>query len=731
MRKPHQIGPVLNRRAILRAALATGGGLMLSGIIPGLPGARAEAAGAFTPNAFIRIDREGAITFIMRHAEMGQGIYTGIAMLIAEELEVPLDKITLEAAPADTRYVDKAAGEEVTGGSASTRDSWIPLRQAGAAARIMLLRAAAARWSVPVESCVAREGAILHPDSGRSLPYGALAEDAARQPVPDPIPLKDPAQFRLIGTSPQRMDTHAKSNGSALFGMDVRVDGMKIGRIMACPVKGGTLAGFDRDAAMKIPGVIDIVTLPDALAVIGAHSWAAISGLKAADPRWNFGPNAGVSSATLLEALKNASAKTGLVAKKTGDVESALASASTRIEAVYELPFLAHAALEPINTTLHIRPDSADVWVGTQVPIRARQEVADATGLPPERITVHNHLIGGGFGRRLDSNSIGQAARLAKQVPYPVKLFWTREEDIRQDQFRPFYYDRITAGLDDKGMIKAWHHRTTGSFVLARWAPEGLQNGLDSDAVEGATETPYAIPAQRNEAVQCEPEGLTTLWWRGVGPTHNVFVVEGMIDELAHAAGTDPLTFRRRHLGPSPRGLKVLIEAAKQSGWGRALPKGHGLGIALHYSFQSWAATILEVRVEENGQIHLVRADTAVDCGPVVFPDAVRAQIQGGLIFGLTMALYNEITFRDGQAEQSNFHDYRMMRLNEAPDIRVHLVSDPTAEIGGIGEVGTVAAAPALANAIFAATGKRLRRIPFVPQMNAPKNRENTGEKGA
>ncbi|WP_242403196.1 molybdopterin cofactor-binding domain-containing protein [Asaia platycodi] len=304
----------------------------------------------------------------MRHAEMGQGIYTGIAMLIAEELEVPLDKIALKAAPADARFIDKAAGEEVTGGSASTRDSWIPLRQAGAAARIMLLRAAAARWSVPAESCVAKDGMVSHAASGRSLSYGALAEDAARQPVPDPIPLKDPAQFRLIGTSPQRMDTHAKSNGSAVFGMDVLLDGMKIGRIMACPVKGGKLKGFDRKAALKIPGVIDIVTLPDALAVIGAHSWAAISGMKAANPQWDLGPHAGMSSASLLEALKKASETTGLVAKKTGDVDSALVSASSRIEAVYELPFLAHAALEPINTTLHIRPDSADVWVGTQVP---------------------------------------------------------------------------------------------------------------------------------------------------------------------------------------------------------------------------------------------------------------------------------------------------------------------------------------------------------------------------
>ena len=367
---------------------------------------------------------------------------------------------------------------------------------------------------------------------------------------------------------------------------------------------------------------------------------------------------------------------------------------------------------------MHIRPDGADVWVGTQVPGRARQEVVDATGLPPESIAVHNHLIGGGFGRRLDSNSIGQAARFAKQVSYPVKLIWTREEDITQDQFRPYYYDRISAGLAADGTISGWHHRTTGSAVTARWYPEGMQNGLDPDAVEGAAQTPYAMADQLVEFVRDEPDAVTTLWWRGVGPTHNVFVVESMIDELAHTSGQDPLALRKKLAAHQPRAIKVLDEVAKQSGWGRALPVGHGLGIALHYSFQTWAATVLEVAVEKSGQIRLIRVDSAVDCGPIVFPDGVVAQIQGGLIFGLTMALYNEITLKNGHVEQSNFHNYRMMRLNEAPDIRVHLVPDPDAEIGGIGEVGTVAAAPALANALFAATGKRLRRIPFAKQFS-------------
>ncbi|WP_237934112.1 xanthine dehydrogenase family protein molybdopterin-binding subunit [Acetobacter senegalensis] len=712
------------RRALLGSVLAGGGSFLLSAFVPGLPLIRASKAQdavtgiVFSPNAFIRITSQGSVTLIMRHAEMGQGIYTGISMLLAEELEVGLDQVSVEAAPADPAYVDSVAGEEETGGSSSTRDSWVPLREAGAAARMMLIAAAAEQWGVPASACTARHGTVFHQASGRSTSYGALAEAAARQPVPKKITLKSPADFTVIGTSPRRLDTKAKTNGSARFGIDVQIPGMKIGCIKACPVKGGHLTGYNRAAALAVPGVVDVLTLPDALAVIASHMWAALKGQEAAAPAWDYGPNAHIATTDIVARMKAASEQSGVTALKTGNAEEALKRAHTRIEAVYELPFLAHAALEPINTTLHIRSDGADVWVGTQVPGRARQEVADATGLPPESIAVHNHLIGGGFGRRLDSNSIGQAARFAKQVSYPVKLIWTREEDITQDQFRPYYYDRISAGLAADGTISGWHHRTTGSAVTARWYPEGMQNGLDPDAVEGAAQTPYAMADQLVEFVRDEPDAVTTLWWRGVGPTHNVFVVESMIDELAHTSGQDPLALRKKLAAHQPRAIKVLDEVAKQSGWGRALPVGHGLGIALHYSFQTWAATVLEVAVEKSGQIRLIRVDSAVDCGPIVFPDGVVAQIQGGLIFGLTMALYNEITLKNGQVEQSNFHNYRMMRLNEAPDIRVHLVPDPDAEIGGIGEVGTVAAAPALANALFAATGKRLRRIPFAKQFS-------------
>ncbi|WP_395494773.1 molybdopterin cofactor-binding domain-containing protein [Acetobacter sp. KSO5] len=716
-----------SRRALLGAALSGGGGFLLSAFLPGLPLLKASQAQdtatgvVFRPNAFIRITPQGAVTLIMRYAEMGQGIYTGISMLLAEELGVTLDQVSVEAAPADPAYVDSVAGEEETGGSSSTRDSWVPLREAGAAARMMLVAAAAQIWGVAESACQARDGRVFHPGSERSLSYGELAEAATHQPVPTKVSLKPASDFTLIGTSPRRLDTKAKTNGSAQFGIDAQIPGMKIGRIMACPVKGGHLTGYNRAAALAVPGVVDVVTLPDAIAVIGEHMWAAMKGMEAAFPQWEYGPNATTSTDDIIARMKKTSEQSGVVAVKNGNAQEALKQAHTRIDAVYELPFLAHAPLEPINTTLHIRPDGADVWVGTQVPGRARQEVADATGLRPENIAVHNHLIGGGFGRRLDSHSIGQAARFAKQVSYPVKLIWTREEDMTQDQFRPYYYDRISAGLTEDGAISGWHHRTTGSSVTARWYPEGMQKGLDPDAVEGAAQTPYAMPDQLVEFVRDEPDAVTTLWWRGVGPTHNVFVVESMIDELAHQSGQDPLALRKKLAAHQPRALKVLNEVEKQSGWGKTLPPGHGMGIALHYSFQTWAATVLEVAVEKNGSIRLVQVHSAVDCGPIVFPDGIVAQIQGGLIFGLTMALYNEITLKDGRVEQTNFHNYRMMRLNETPDIQVHLVPDPEAEIGGIGEVGTVAAAPALANALFAATGKRLRRIPFAKQLGGEK----------
>jgi CO/xanthine dehydrogenase Mo-binding subunit len=704
------------RRNFLKIGLAAGGGLMVG---LRMSGARADipADGApFAPNAFIRITPDNHITFLMSHTEVGQGVYTSASMLIAEELEVGLDQITPEPAPPNNAlYADPNLGEQATGGSTSTLAGWEPLRIAGATARSMLVQAAAARWRVDPASCAAARGAVNHASSGRSLTYGQLAEAAAALPVPKNVQLKPASQFKLIGTRQKRIDTPGKVNGSLQFGMDVQVPGMKIGTVSASPVRGGTLRAIDEDAARAVPGVIDVVRLDNAVAVIGAHYWAALSGLRAAAAEWDDGPHAGVSSASILDAMKQASDSDGVTALQRADPAGAIAGAARKLDAVYQLPFLAHAPMEPINTTLHVRADGADLWVGTQVPPRARAAVAKHTGLEPEQVTVHNQYMGGAFGRRLDVDSIEQAALIAKKLSYPVKLIWSREEDIGQDLVRPYYYDRVSAGLDRDGRIVGWTHRTTCSAVTARWAPEGMAQGgkLDPDTVEGAVQTPYDFPAQLNQFVRCEPPGVITAWWRGVGPTHNIFVVEGFVDELAHEAGVDPVEFRRRMLTKNPRALGVLNRAALESGWGEPLPQGTGRGVSLQFAFNSFVATVLKLSVSERGEIDLHEAHVAVDVGPVVNPDTLAAQCQGGLIFGLSMAMFNEITHANGRVVQSNFHDYRALRINEAPDVKVHIVDNPTAPIGGVGEAGTASASAALANAIFAASGRRLRRIPF------------------
>lgn len=707
-----------SRRALLQAGLAVGGGLLIGLRLPGRAHAHTPEPddGTFMPNAFIRIAPDESIALIMSHVEVGQGIYTSASMLIAEELEVGLDQIKAEHAPPNNAlYTDPTLGEQATGGSSSTLTGWVPLRQAGAAARTMLIAAAAAKWRVDPASCTASRGVVTHTASGRSLTYGKLASAAALLPVPKDVPLKPASEFKLVGTPQKRIDTPGKVNGSLQFGIDVQVPGMKIGTVAASPVPGGRLVAIDETAARAVPGVRDVVRLDDAVAVIGDHMWAAICGLKAAAPQWDDGPNARVSSAGIVQELAAASENDGIDAKSVGNAKAAINSVTKRLDAVYQLPFLSHAPMEPINTTLHIRPDGADLWVGTQVPPRAQATVAKIAGLNLDQVTVHNQYMGGAFGRRLDVDSIEQAAKVAKTLSYPVKLVWTREEDIQHDLYRPYYYDKVSAGLDLNGKIVGWLHRTTAASVMARWLPAGMKmdGKLDPDAVEGAVETPYDFPAQLNQFVHTESPGVTVAWWRGVGPTHNIFVVESAMDELAALAGVDPVEFRRRHLGKDPRARVVLDLVAQKSGWGQPLPKGTGRGVALQFAFNSWLATVVEASVSERGEIALHHAYVAADVGPVVNPDTLAAQLQGGLIFGLSMAMYSEITHARGRVEQSNFHDYRVLRINEAPTIDVHIVNNPGAPIGGVGEAGTAAAAAPLANAIFAATGRRLRRIPF------------------
>src|ERR1700722_15180604 len=669
---------------------------------------------SFAPNGFIRIGRDGRILLVMPSTEMGQGIYTAEATLIAEELEIGLDQLEVVAAPPEAaNYAQPLFKAQLTGGSTSIRGVWTPLRRAGGGARMMLVAAAAEQWKIDPKDCVARRGVVSHAPTGRALAYSALVDFVLHQQLPQDIPLKAPKDFKLIGSPLKRIDTPAKVRGAAIFGIDVVVPGIKVAAIAMCPVDGGRLRSLDDTATRKLPRVVDVIRIDDAVAVVGDHYWAAKTGLDALQIDWDPGPNAAMSSETIRNDQK-AAASTGTPIKGLldGDVDAAFAAAKARIEAVYELPFLAHATMEPINTTVHVRPDGCDIWVGTQTPVVAQLLAAKITGHEPEKVVIHNQLIGGGFGRRLQADTIEQAVSFARQVNYPLKFIWTREQDTRHDRFRPAYYDRIAAGLDEHGSPTVWTHRVTSGTVRKYFNAGGWPEGqLDKDAVDGSWDTPYDFPAIRVDWIRHDPP-VKLNWFRGVGPTHNVFVVESFLDEVAHFAGRDPIDYRRHLLARTPRSLAVLNLAAEKARWSDPLPPRSGRGVSLHKNFDTHAAAIIEASVAPTGEIGLRRIVAAVDCGIQINPDTIRAQIEGGILFGLSAALYNEITFRAGQVQQGNFNDYRQLRINEVPPIEVHLVASD-AHPGGMGEVGTVSAAPALANAVFAATGIRVRRLPF------------------
>ena len=705
--------------------LATAGGGLLLGWRAGEPSRAAMTAAsaappAFVPNAFIRIGSDSRVTMIMNQVEMGQGTYTSMPMLLAEELEVGLDQVQLEHAPPnDTLYANPLFGDQETGGSSSVRSFYEPLRRAGATARTMLVAAAAQTWDVDPTSCRAKRGVVTHPPSGRTLTYGALAEMAATLPVPEKVPLKDPKDFTLIGTPAKRLDAPDKVNGKAQYGIDVRLPGMRIATVAASPVLGGKVAGLDEAKAMAIPGVRQIVNLDDVVAVVADHMWAAKQGLAALAIRWDDGPNGGVSTADVVQGLDTASQQPGAVARTQGNAAAALASAAKKIDAVYQVPFLAHAPLEPMNCTVHVEKDRCEVWTGSQTLTRAQGAAARVTGLPLEQVVVHNHLLGGGFGRRLEYDYVTQAVRIGQQVDGPVKVVWTREEDMQHGFYRPYYYDRMAAGLDAGGTPVAWTHRLVGPAIVARYLPPGFRNGIDPDAVGAAVELLYDIPAIQVEFVRHEEPVLSTTFWRGVGPTHNVFVIESFIDELAAAAKADPVAYRRSLLSKAPRARAVLDLAAKAAGWGQPLPAGRGRGVALLFSgWGSYLAEVAEVEVSKAGELRVHRVVCAVDCGTVINPDTVTAQIEGGVNFGISAALWGEITLKNGRVEQSNFHNYRVLRMNEAPTIEVHLMRNLEAP-GGIGEPGTSITGPALANAVFAATGKRIRKLPLQAQFRS------------
>jgi isoquinoline 1-oxidoreductase beta subunit len=702
----------LSRRTLLQAGAAAGGGLLLSLRLPFANG-DAEAAAGFAPNAFVRIDGDGQIVLTMPYVEMGQGTYTSIPMLIAEELEVGLSQVRLEHAPPNEKLYGNPllGGIQATGNSNAVRASWQPLRQAGAVARTMLVAAAAKRWNVDPSSCRAQSGEVLHAASGRSIKYGALAADAAGMPVPENVALKRPQDFKLIGTPAKRLDTPAKVNGTAVYGIDVRPPGVKIATLAQSPVFGGRVKHVDDTAAKAVKGVRQIVQLDDAVAVVADHMGAAKKGLAALAIEWDDGPHAKLSTQDIARELEDATLKAGAVAQNIGDVDNALASAATKVEATYQLPFLAHATMEPMNCTVHLRNDACEIWVGSQAMARVQAAAAKTAGLPLDKVIVHNHLIGGGFGRRLEADGVIRAVEIAKHVEGPVKVVWTREEDIQHDMYRPYWFDRLSAGLDAQGRLVAWKNRFAGPSVLARWAPPTFNNGFDPDTVEGAIDLTYALPNMRVEYVRVEPPGIPTAFWRSVGPSHNVFVTESFMDELAVAAKQDPVAYRLALLDKTPRAKAVLALAAEKAGWGQPLPERAGRGVSLQFVFATYMAHVAEVEVAKNGAVRVRRVVCAVDCGTVVNPDTVRAQIQSAIIFGITAALYGEITLKDGRVEQTNFDSYQMLRMNEAPAVEVHIVqnSEPP---GGMGEAGTSAIVPAVANAIFAATGKRLRKMP-------------------
>jgi CO/xanthine dehydrogenase Mo-binding subunit len=707
----------VSRREFVSVLTAAGGSLLLGYRVgEGQRAASVASAPGFAPNAFIRIAPDGSITLFMPQAEMGQGTHTSMSMLLAEELEVTPEQVRLEHAPPDDKlYANPLFGEQITGASSSIRMFYEPLRRAGATARAMLIAAAAASWNVDAASCRARKGVVTHTPTGRTLSYGALAAKAATVPVPDKVALKDPKDFTLIGTPAKRSDTPSKVNGTAQYGIDVRLPGMLIATVAASPVLGGKVAGLDDEKAKAVPGVRQIVQLDDAVAVVADHMWAAKQGLAALDIRWEDGPNAKVSTADVVEGLAKASETAGVTARKDGDPAGALASAAKKVEAVYESPFLAHATMEPMNCTVHVRRDGCEVWTGSQVLSRARAAAAKVTGLPLEKVVVHNHFLGGGFGRRLEVDYVTQAVRIAKQVDAPVKVVWTREEDVQHDVYRPYYYDRFAAGLDAQGKPVAWSHRIVGPSIMARFLPPAFKDGIDIDAVDGAVQLLYDIPAIQIEYVRHEEPVLNTGFWRGVGVTHTNFVVESFIDELAAVSKQDPVAFRRALLRKSPRALTVLELAAKEAGWGNRVPRGRGRGVALLFSaWGTYLAQVAEVEVTGSSDVRVRRIVCAVDCGQVVNPDIVKAQIESGVVYGISGALWGEVTLNNGRVEQSNFHNYRVLRMNEMPPIDVHLVRNSEAP-GGIGEPGTAVTAAALANAVYAATGKRLRKLPLQP----------------
>jgi len=703
----------VTRREFLETAGAAGAGLVIGFHLPSGSRFRTTAAAPLAPNAWLRIGADESVLVIVDRSEMGQGVATALPMLLAEELDADWSKIKIEFAPADKAYTNPMFGMQGTGGSTSVRAAYTPLRKAGAAAREMLVAAAAETWGVDKSACHAEAGAVIHTPSKRRLTYGKLVAKAATASMPHDVPLKDPKDWKILGTRVRRLDTPPKVDGSAQFGIDVKVPGMLVAVVARCPVFGGKVKSFDATKAKAVPGVRHVVQISSGVAVVADGYWSAKKGRDALDVSWDEGPNAQVSSASISQLFAQRAEQAGAVARNDGDTQAALQLATYRVDAVYELPFLAHATMEPMNCAAHVRADGVDIWAPTQFQTGAQGVGAKIGGVAPEKVQVHTTYLGGGFGRRFELDFIQEALETSKAVGAPVKVIWSREDDIRNAQYRPANYHVLHAGLDAGGHPAAWTHRIVAPSIMARVFPDTIKNGLDEEAVEGGVGMPYTIPNVHVD-YQLTDTGIPVGFWRSVNNSYNAFAVESFIDELAHAAKKDPYEYRRDLLGKAPRHLGALNLAATKAGWGTAPPPGGGRsrGIAVYKAFESYVAEVAEVSVAADGAVKVHRVVCAVDCGPVVNPSIVEAQMESAIVFGLTAALYGEIDIEAGRVKQSNFHDYQMVRLAEMPKIEVYIVPSSDAQ-GGVGEPGTPPIAPAVCNAIFAATGKRVRKLPI------------------
>ncbi|KFN44006.1 hypothetical protein N790_10855 [Arenimonas malthae CC-JY-1] len=706
----------VSRRNFLKAGALLGGGLVVAFVVPGgrrLAFAQAPAGAPLVPNAFLRIGSDDRVTVLLAHSEMGQGIWTTLPMLINEELDADWSKISVEHAPAAPAYAHTAFGAQMTGGSTTTWSEFDRYRQAGATARTLLVQAAAARFGVAPGDCRTENGRVVCGD--RSASYGELAEAAGALPAPGEIALRAPKDWKLIGKATRRLDTPEKVTGRAVFGIDVQFEGLKTAVVARAPVFGATVKSFDGSAALAVPGVLKVLQVPSGVAVVAEHFWAAKQGRDALQVEWDLGPNAGLDSDTLRKQFGELAGTPGAVAATAGDAAKALAGAGKVVEAEYFVPYLAHAAMEPLNCTVRIGADSCEIWTGTQFQTGDQALAANITGLKPEQVKVNTTFLGGAFGRRANpaGDFVGEAVHVAKAAGMPVKTVWTREDDTRGGFYRPMFLERVRVALGKDGLPTAWHQVLVGQSIMAGTPFEGMiKDGVDGSSVEGVSDSPYikATPDHRVE-LHSPRTGIPVLWWRSVGHSQNAFVMESLVDELAAAAGEDPLAYRRRLLKDHPRHLGVLNLAAEKAGWGSKLPEGRARGIAVHESFGSFVAQVAEVSVER-GAVRVHRVVCAIDCGVAVNPLMIAAQMESGIVYGLSAALFGRIRFKDGRVQESNYHDYRVLRLDQMPVVETHIVPS-TERPGGVGEPGTPPIAPAVANAVFALTGQRLRELPL------------------